>query len=100
MNMVGDLDRFMKFQAATAMEKSAENPGGSSGMDMGAGLAMGQMMMNQMNQSNNNSGGGDSSAQSSDDIMALLEKLGKLKESGILTDEEFNAKKKELLDRL
>ena len=57
-------------------------------------------MMNQMNQSNNNSGGGDSSAQSSDDIMALLEKLGKLKESGILTDEEFNAKKKELLDRL
>ena len=69
-------------------------------MDMGAGLAMGQMMMNQMNQSNNNSGGGDSTAQSSDDIMALLEKLGKLKESGILTDEEFNAKKKELLDRL
>lgn len=34
------------------------------------------------------------------DIYQALEKLGKLKEQGILTEEEFQAKKKELLSRL
>lgn len=34
------------------------------------------------------------------DIYQALEKLGKLKEQGILTEEEFKAKKKELLERL
>ncbi|RMG69591.1 MAG: SPFH domain-containing protein, partial [Bacteroidetes bacterium] len=53
MNMVGDMQRFMQFQAANAVQKSAENPsGGNAGMDMGTGFAMGQMMMNMMNQQN------------------------------------------------
>jgi hypothetical protein len=34
------------------------------------------------------------------DIYQNLEKLGKLKEQGVLTEEEFQAKKKELLERL
>ncbi len=34
---------------------------------------------------------------SADDQMAQLEKLGQLKEQGILTDEEFQAKKKQIL---
>lgn len=34
------------------------------------------------------------------DIYQALEKLGKLKEQGILTEEEFQAKKQQLLDRL
>jgi membrane protease subunit (stomatin/prohibitin family) len=100
MNMVGDMDRFMKFQMGTSMEKSAENPGGgNAGMDMGAGMAMGQMMMNQMSQSSapQNQGGG---GQNKEDIMGMLKQLGELKEAGILTEEEFAAKKKELLARL
>lgn len=100
MNMVGDLDRFMKFQMGTSMEKSAENPGGgNAGMDMGAGMAMGQMMMNQMGQASN-SGNAAPAGESKEDIMALLKQLGELKESGILTDEEFAAKKTELLAKL
>ena len=39
-------------------------------------------------------------AASPDEIMALLEKLGELKAKGILTDEEFSAKKAELLKKL
>jgi hypothetical protein len=39
-------------------------------------------------------------AASADEVMALLEKLGQLKAKGILTDEEFAAKKAELLSRL
>ncbi|MEM6264282.1 MAG: SPFH domain-containing protein [Bacteroidota bacterium] len=99
MNMVGDLQRFTQFQMANAIEKSAENPGGSSqGMDLGAGMAMGQMMMNQMNQAN--SGGAAPVQETKEDILKLLKELGELKTAGILTEEEFNDKKKELLARL
>ncbi|MBC7719506.1 MAG: SHOCT domain-containing protein, partial [Chitinophagaceae bacterium] len=35
-----------------------------------------------------------------DDVMATLEKLGELKVKGILTQEEFDAKKAELLKKL
>lgn len=38
--------------------------------------------------------------QNSSDILALLEKLGQLRDAGILTPEEFSAKKSELLGRL
>lgn len=37
---------------------------------------------------------------SSDDIIALIERLAKLREAGAITDDEFNAKKTELLSRL
>jgi len=101
MNMVGDMDRFMKFQMGTSMEKSAENPGGgNAGMDMGAGMAMGSMMMNQMGQAANNSGNAAPAGESKEDIMSLLKQLGELKEAGILTEEEFAAKKTELLAKL
>ena len=99
MNMVGDLDRFMKFQMGTAMEKSAENPGGgNAGMDMGAGMAMGQMMMNQMNQSNQ--AAQTPAKPNEDEIFATIDKLFSRLEKGILTQEEFDSKKKELLARL
>lgn len=101
MNMVGDLQKFMQFQAANAMEKSAENPGGgNAGMDMGTGIAMGQMMMNQMNQMNQQPQNQAPQGESKEDIMKLLRELGELKSAGILTEEEFAAKKKELLAKL
>ena len=37
---------------------------------------------------------------STDGIIALIEKIAKLHESGALTDEEFNTKKSELLGRI
>lgn len=54
MNMVGDMNRFTQFQAANAVEASANNPGGgNSFMDAGVGLAMGQMMGNVVGQNMN-----------------------------------------------
>ena len=102
MNMVGDLQKFMMFQSANAIEKSAENPsGGNAGMDIGAGVAMGNLMMNQMaNMNTGNQNQGSGGGESKEDIMNLLKQLGELKESGILTEEEFKTKKAELLARL
>lgn len=44
--VVGNLNTYTQFQAANAMEKAAENPGGlgAAGIGMGMGAAMGQMM--------------------------------------------------------
>ena len=49
MGAVGNLDAYTKFQAATAMEKAADNPGGTA--SEGMGLGMGFMMANQLGQS-------------------------------------------------
>jgi membrane protease subunit (stomatin/prohibitin family) len=48
MGIVGDLRAYTQFQAAQAIEKAAENPGGLAGGGMGIG--MGFVMANQMGQ--------------------------------------------------
>jgi membrane protease subunit (stomatin/prohibitin family) len=46
MGVIGDLHKYAQFQAATAMEKAAANPGGAgaSGIGMGMGFAMANQM--------------------------------------------------------
>lgn len=50
MGVVGDLNRFTQFQAASAIGDAARNPGGAAGagVGMGAGIAMGQAMAGAM----------------------------------------------------
>jgi membrane protease subunit (stomatin/prohibitin family) len=74
-------------------------------MGLGAGVALGQVLAQNLQQGLQ--GGGAQAAQAAaaatvkaDDVMALLEKLGELKAKGILTQEEFDAKKTELLKKL
>jgi membrane protease subunit (stomatin/prohibitin family) len=112
MGMVGnDMGKFMQYQTAQAIPKFAEGAGSGSGiagdaMGMGAGLAMGQIMA--QNLQAGLQGGNVAAAQTAqaaasvkpDDVMSMLEKLGDLKAKGILTDEEFSAKKAELLKKL
>jgi len=110
MNMVGDLNKFMMFQSAKALEESAKNGGGGgmeTGVNFGAGMMMTNMIMQNMqnqqnnqnpqNQQNNNN---TEKPMTKQEIIGLLKELGELKEMGILTEEEFNAKKKDLLARL
>ena len=106
MNMVGDMNRFNQFQAGVSMETAAENGGNMSqpGMDM-ASMMMANMMMNQMqnqqqNQQGNQPQGGGEKEMTREEIMSTLKELGELKTAGILTEEEFNEKKKDLLARL
>ncbi|MGH2575670.1 MAG: SPFH domain-containing protein [Ignavibacteria bacterium] len=98
MGAIGNLDAYMKFKTAQAMEKAAENEGAGGtaglGVGLGAGMTMAQQMMGSMGQQQGEK------KQSSEDVMAMIEKLAKLKESGAITEEEFNTKKKELLSKL
>ncbi|QPF74585.1 hypothetical protein G8A07_17795 [Roseateles sp. DAIF2] len=112
MGMIGqNMGQFMQYQTAQAIPKLAEGVGQGGGggvagdaMGLGAGLAMGQVLAQQLGQglagANAPAAAATAPAQSADEIMALLEKLGELKAKGILTDEEFAAKKAELLKKL
>ena len=47
MGVLGDLDQYAKFQAATAIGDAANNPGGAGeGVGLGVGVALGQQMAN------------------------------------------------------
>lgn len=107
MGAVGNLDAYMKFKTAGAIEKAAENEGAGGTAGLGAGLGVGMTMANvmgqqmqNMNQQNQQQSGQQVPKMTADEIMSAIEKLGKMKESGILTQEEFDAKKKDLLAKL
>lgn len=114
MGMVGnDMGKFMQYQTAQAIPKFAEGGGGGSGiagdaMGLGAGVALGQVLAQNLQAGlqgqNANAAAQAASAAAAtlkpDDILATLEKLGDLKAKGILTAEEFDAKKSELLKKL
>ena len=118
MGMVGnDMGKFMQYQTAQAIPKFAEGSanGGGSGiagdaMGLGAGVALGQVLAQNLQQGLQNPGSAAAQAAAvagapvqgvkPEDVMATLEKLGELKAKGILTQEEFDAKKSELLKKL
>ncbi|MEH0164919.1 SPFH domain-containing protein [Roseateles microcysteis] len=112
MGMIGqNMGQFMQYQTAQSlpeMAKGAASGGGVAGdaMGLGAGVAMGQVLAQQLQAGLAGTAHPAAAApaapaaQSADDIMGLLEKLGDLKAKGILTDEEFAAKKADLLKKL
>jgi membrane protease subunit (stomatin/prohibitin family) len=115
MGMVGnDMGKFMQYQTAQSIPKFAEGAGHGGGvagdaMGLGAGVALGQVLAQNLQ---SGLGGAPAAAQAAaveaapavgvkpEDVMATLEKLGELKAKGILTQEEFDAKKSELLKKL
>ena len=113
MGMVGnDMGKFMQYQTAQAIPKLAEGVGQGGGiagdaMGLGAGVALGQVLA--QNLQAGLAGGAAPVAQAApaapvgvkpEEVMATLEKLADLKAKGILTQEEFDAKKAELLKKL
>jgi membrane protease subunit (stomatin/prohibitin family) len=112
MGMVGnDMGKFMQYQTAQAIPKFAEGGGGGGSgiagdaMGLGAGVALGQVLAQNLQQGLQGNAAQAASAAAAaavkpDDVMATLEKLGELKSKGILTQEEFDAKKAELLKKL
>ena len=116
MGMVGkDMGKFMQYQTAQAIPGMAQGGGAGSGiagdaMGLGAGVALGQVLAQNLTQGLNPASQQAAQAQTAiqniaatlkpEDIMATLEKLGDLKTKGILTQEEFDAKKAELLKKL
>jgi len=120
MGMVGgDMGKFMQYQTAQAIPKFAEGAGGGGqggggiagdAMGLGAGVALGQVLAQNLQAGLQGAPAAAAAAAAQaaaaaagmkpEDIMATLEKLAELKGKGILTPEEFDAKKAELLKKL
>ncbi len=112
MGMVGnDMGKFMQYQTAQAIPKFAEGAGHGGGiagdaMGLGAGVALGQVLAQNLQQGLNPNAAAAAQPAAAPagidpaEVMSTLEKLGELKTKGILTQEEFDAKKAELLKKL
>jgi membrane protease subunit (stomatin/prohibitin family) len=99
MGLIGDMGRYTQYQTAQSIPIAAANEGGGAGIGvgLGAGLSIGQTMAASM------SGAMQPPKAATDvaaDVTATLEKLHELTVKGILTKEEFEAKKAELLKKL
>jgi len=107
-NMMGGMQAYTQFQTAEAIPLAAQNEGGLAGLGagVGVGFGMGQQIAGAMGQALTPQAPASAAAPaaaapvSPDDVVATLEKLHGLKEKGILSAEEFEAKKAELLKKL
>jgi membrane protease subunit (stomatin/prohibitin family) len=85
----------MMMGAAEGMKRGGDGGGAFQGAGIGMGFAMAGQMAGMMGNAN-----AQRQPESREQIMATLKQLGELKQAGILTDAEFETKKKELLAKL
>jgi membrane protease subunit (stomatin/prohibitin family) len=105
MGLIGDMTRYTQYQTAQSIPIAAANEGGlaGAGAGIGAGLTIGQTMASAMASSMANPAqpqAAKPAAESAEDVTALLERLHDLMTKGVLSKEEFEAKKAEMLKKL
>ena len=113
MNVLGDMGRYTQYQVAKSIPLAAQNEGGLAGIGagVGAGLSIGQTMAQAMTQAMQPTAApppasapapsaAPAAPPSADEVMALLEKLHGLMTKGVISQQEFDAKKAELLGKL
>jgi membrane protease subunit (stomatin/prohibitin family) len=99
MGVVGDMGRYTQYQTAQSIPIAAANTGGAAGIGagIGAGVAIGQNMASGIASA---AQAAKPAAASAADVTSAIEKLHELLTKGILTQEEFDTKKTELLKKL
>ncbi len=92
---------YAQMQQLEAMRDAAKNEGGAAGvgMGLGAGMGFGNMMGGAMAQ-NFGQGQASPAQETGDDPMAKLKKLKEMFEMELISEEEYAAKKKSILDSL
>jgi membrane protease subunit (stomatin/prohibitin family) len=95
-----DMQTYMQLQAADAMREAASAPGGNlagAGVGLGAGMGLGQQMMQAM--------GGmqqpqQPAAAGAEDPVAKLQKLKQMLDAGLISQEEYDSKKTDILSQM
>lgn len=103
MGVLKNLNDYTKMKAAEALGAAAANPGGvaSAGIGLGAGVGMGGLMAEALRPALTGSGAPAAAPEAAGRSVAdQLRDLAALHKEGILTPEEFAAKKAELLKKL
>jgi membrane protease subunit (stomatin/prohibitin family) len=114
MGAIGDMNAYMKFKTARAIGDAAAQPGGGAGSTVGAGLGIGMgaglgamlpgMMRDAMaGTSGTGAAPAPAPAAAAPAASPTAEKLRQLKgllDEGLISQEEFNAKRQKLLDEM
>jgi membrane protease subunit (stomatin/prohibitin family) len=93
-----DMQTYMQLQAADAMRDAANAPGGSlagAGVGVGAGMTLGQMMTQSMQQ-----GMGQGAGAAAADPVAKLQQLKQMLDAGLITQDEYDQKKTDILSKM
>lgn len=103
-NMFGGIQDFTKYQVASSIPLAAKNEGGIAGLgaSIGAGVGIGQQFSQML--ANVNSPAINDNSESmdglNDEAISFLEKLHNLLTKGVITQQEFDVKKTEILKKL
>ncbi len=113
MGAIGDMNAYMKFKTARAIGDAAAQPGGGAGGTVGAGLGIGMgaglgamlpgMMRDAMAGTSGTGAAPAPAAAAAPAASPMAEKLRQLKgllDEGLISQEEFNAKRQKLLDEM
>ena len=100
MGVLGDMDRYTRYQVASSIPLAAQNEGGlaGAGAGLGIGIGMGQAISESLKPEMTK--GSATTKESTEEVMGTLERLHGLMTKGILTSEEYEAKKADLLKKL
>ena len=98
MGVIGDLNRYTQYQAASAIPLAAQNEGGLAGIGAGVGVgaAIGQAMATNMNAAP----AAAPQAAGNNDPQARLAQLKALLDQGLITAEDYEKAKAEVLKQL
>ena len=98
MAAIGNMDEFMKYKVAMSLQDAAQNEGGVTGamVGAGAGLGMGFAVPGMVQQSMSGAIG----ISNAESAMDKLKKLKELLDMEAITNEEFQTKKKELMNKM
>jgi membrane protease subunit (stomatin/prohibitin family) len=103
MRVVGDLDRYVRFQTAEAIDTAAGQSGGMAGIGAGAaaGMAIAQSVAGSFAQPAPATAAPTAAAGApAEDPYQQIEKLHRLMTAGAITQEDFDAKKAALLAKI
>ena len=98
-NIMGGMQDFTKFQVASSIPLAARNEGGLAGLGagVGVGLGVGQEIAHMFSSAGQSA---IASTLSGDEVIATIEKLHALVNKGVLSQQEYDSKKTELLAKL
>ena len=115
MGALGDMNAYMKFKTARAIGDAAQQPGGGAGGTVGAGLGIGMgaglgamlpgmmrdaMQARRARRPRPPAPAGAAAAPSESPVAGRLRQLKGLLDEGLISQEEFNAKRQKLLDEM
>ena len=110
MGAIGDMNAYMKFKTARAIGDAAQQPGGDAGSTVGAGLGLGMgaglgamlpgMMRDAMQSGGSTPAAPAAAAPAGSPVAEKLRQLKGLLDEGLISQEEFNAKRQKLLDEM